>query len=280
MTIHDTSYRRYQGQRRPPGRGWLVIAETGIRAVLARRGLLLLLLFAWAPFTVRAVQLFLPTLLPGAEDCFGPTVRMYRSFMDDQFIFAFFVTLFVGARQVAEDRRANALSLYLSHPLTRFEYVAGKSMVVSFFLLLVTWLPGILLLLLQSFLEGNLTFLRENAFLFPAVSGVALVEIVLCTSLILALSSLTRSGRFAALLFAAAYLLPRAAFHVLRAITHDSGLSWISFRALVEQVGDVFFRLEPRYETPVGISVLVMLLLVAASAAVLARRVRSVEVVK
>ena len=40
------------------------------------------------------------------------------------------------------------------------------------FLLLVTWVPAILLLLVQILFAGNFTFFRDNLFLFPAITRV------------------------------------------------------------------------------------------------------------
>ena len=54
----------------------------------------------------------------------------------------FFVTVYVGAGLIANDRRANALQIYLSKPLTRAEYVVGKLAILMAFLLLVTWVPA------------------------------------------------------------------------------------------------------------------------------------------
>ena len=42
--IHDQSYRRYAGTRRPLGQSWQVIAGTGIRSMLSRKWFLGLLL--------------------------------------------------------------------------------------------------------------------------------------------------------------------------------------------------------------------------------------------
>ena len=44
--IHDQSYRRYEGTRLPLGRACSVIAKTGIRAMLARKMFLMLLVVA------------------------------------------------------------------------------------------------------------------------------------------------------------------------------------------------------------------------------------------
>jgi len=279
MPIHDQSYRHYGGRRRAPGRAWMVIAWAGIRSILARRILLALLIFAWAPFVVRAVQFFLPSAFPQAADFLAPTVETYRDFMRDQLAFVFFVTIFVGAGLIANDRRANALQLYLSKPLTRVEYVAGKLAILSAFLLLVTWIPGMLLLLLQMMLEGSFTFIRENAFLFPAITGIAFLVTFVSAFAILALSALTKNGRFAGILYAFLFIFTQGVFTVFENVTRGSEIAWISFKANLEQVSDVLFRMQPSYDTPWGVSLGVLLAIVALAILVLNRRVRGVEVV-
>ena len=49
-------------------------------------------------------------------------------------------------------------------------------------------------------------------------------------------------------------------------------MSWLSFSASLNQVGDVIFRAEPRYDTPWGVSLLALAVLVAISLWVLERR--------
>ncbi len=65
--IHDQSYRRYEGTRQPPGRGWTVILSSGIRAMLARRCSSGLLVVAWIPFIVRTVQIYVVAMYPQAR---------------------------------------------------------------------------------------------------------------------------------------------------------------------------------------------------------------------
>ena len=77
----------------------------------------------------------------------APTAETFREFLEQQDFFVFIVTIYVGAGLIANDRRANALQIYLSKPLMRTEYIAGKAAVLFAFLLLVTWVPAILLLL-------------------------------------------------------------------------------------------------------------------------------------
>src|SRR5437867_8734111 len=157
MPIHDQGYRRYGGERAPRGRAWLVIAKAGMRSRLGQKAFLGLLLVSWLPFLVRAVQIYAAANLPQAA-FLAPTPEMFRQFLDQQQIFVFFLTVYGGAGLIANDRRANALQIYLSKPLTRAEYVFGKIVILMTWLLLVTWLPAMLLLIVQIAFAGNFDF--------------------------------------------------------------------------------------------------------------------------
>ncbi|HEX2445283.1 MAG TPA: ABC transporter permease subunit [Vicinamibacterales bacterium] len=278
MPIHDQSYRRYVGSKDAPGRAWSVIAAAGIRTMLRRRMFLGLLLFAWIPFIVRAVQIYVAANFPQAS-MLAPTADTFREFIDQQGVFVFFVTIYVGAGLIANDRRANALQIYLSKPLMRAEYIAGKFATLATFLLLVTWLPGMLLLVLQILFAGSFTFARQNAFLFPAITVASFLQVIVASFAMLALSSLSKSSRYVGILYAGAMFFSEAVFAVLRLILGGTGSSWISFPANLAQVIDVIFRLKPRYETPWFVSMLALAGLIAVSISVLERRVRGVEVV-
>ena len=67
MPIHDQSYRHYAGGRAAPGQAWAVIAWAGIRNMIRKRIFLGLLLFAWFPFVVRAVQMYIAANYPQAS---------------------------------------------------------------------------------------------------------------------------------------------------------------------------------------------------------------------
>jgi ABC-2 type transport system permease protein len=278
MPIHDQGYRRYGGDKARTGTGWLVIARAGIRTFLAKRAFLGLLLVSWFPFFVRAVQIYAAANLPQAA-FLAPTPETFRQFLDQQQTFVFFVTVYIGAGLIANDRRANALQIYLSKPLTRAEYVFGKLAILATFLLLVTWLPAIVLLVVQIAFAGNFTFFKNNVFLFPAITVFAFVEVVLVSATMLALSSLSKSSRYVGILYAALIFFSSAIYAVLFAVTRNSRLSWISFSASLEQVGNVIFRQPPKYDTPWPVSLLIIVGLVALSGFVLERRVRGVEVV-
>lgn len=277
--IHDQSYRRYQGTRNVAGRAWSVIAMSGIRAMLAKRAYLGLVLFSWVPFIVNAVRIYAATNFPQAASFMGVNPQMFRSFLDSQSVFVFFMTVWAGAGLIANDRRTNALQIYLSKPLVRSEYIGGKLAVLVVFLLNVTLVPGLLLLLLQVAFSGSTEFISKNLYLIPSIILGSLVQVVVSATTMLALSSLSKSSRYAALLFTGAIFFTKALSGALQLITGSTRMAWLSISANMEQVTDVIFRETPKYETPWGVSLLVLLALVAVSISVLERRVRGVEVV-
>jgi ABC-2 type transport system permease protein len=279
MPIHDQGYRRYGGDKARTGSGWVVIARAGLRTMLEKKQFLALLLVSWIPFIVRVVQVYLAANVPQARELLAVKADTFRQFLDQQETFVFFVTVYAGAGLIANDRRANALQIYLSKPLTRVEYVFGKLAVLMTFLLLITWVPAILLLLVQIAFAGNFTFFTNNLFLFPAITVLAFIEVLLASATMLALSSLSKSSRYVGILYAAVIFFSSAIYRVVYAVTRSTSLSWLSFSASVEQVGNVIFRLKAPYDTPWPVSLLVIAGLVGLSAFVLERRVRGIEVV-
>jgi ABC-2 type transport system permease protein len=256
----------------------MVIARAGIRAMLAKRAFLGLLLLAWFPFFVRAVQFYAAANLPQAA-LLAPTADTFRQFLDQQELFAFLVTVYVGAGLIANDRRANALQIYLSKPLTRAEYVFGKLAILATFLLLVTWVPAMVLLVVQIAFAGNFTFFRNNVFLFPAITVFSFVEVLTFSTAMLALSSLSNSSRYVAILYAGVLFFTSSVYGVLFAVTRSSSLSWISITANLNQIGDLIFRIPSKYDTPAPVALLALAAVVVASGLILERRVRGVEVV-
>src|SRR6187397_380722 len=220
MPIHDQGYRRYGGEKARGGTGWIVITRAGIRTLVAKRAFLGLLLVAWFPFFVRAVQIYAAANLPQAA-FLAPTPETFRQFLDQQQIFVFFITVYVGAGLIANDRRANALQIYLSKPLTRVEYIVGKLSILVVFVLLVTGVPALVLLLVQVLFAGNLTFFTSNLHVIPAIVLFSLLEALTASTAMLALSSLSKSARYVAVLYTAVIFLTQAIYAVLRAITGD-----------------------------------------------------------
>ncbi|MDO8680935.1 MAG: ABC transporter permease subunit [Acidobacteriota bacterium] len=278
MPIHDQGYRRYGGTRAAVGRAWQVMARAGVMSIVSKRQFLALMLFAWAPFVVRAVQIYVASNFQQAS-FLAPKGETFREFLDQQGAFVFFVTIYVGAGLIANDRRANALQLYLSKPMTRAEYIAGKLAILFLFLVTVTFLPAMTLLLTQAIFAGSFTFVRNNLYLLPAITLFSLAQVLVASTTMLALSSMSKSSRFVAVMYAGLFFFTTALFNAIRGITGKSSFAWLSPGAALEQLGDVIFRLEPRYQLSPALAGLTVLVLIAGSLFILDRRVRGVEIV-
>jgi ABC-2 type transport system permease protein len=276
--IHDQGYRLYGGQRTPPGRAWSVIAAAGIRTLISKRTFIALLLLAWLPFIVRTVQIYAATSLPQAA-FLAPDAQMFRQFLQQQEVFLFFITVYAGAGLIATDRRANALQIYLSKPLSRIEYIFGKLTILATFLLFVTWVPAVFLLLIQIMFSGSFKFFLNNLFLFPAITIFSFIQVIAVASAMLALSSLSNSSRYVGVLYTGLIFFLQALYGIVFAITRDSRLAWISPAVDINRIGDAIFSVPTRLQLSVPIACVVVVLLILASAVILEKRVRGVEVV-
>ena len=276
MPIHDQGYRRYAGERVVRARSWSVIARAGIIERLRERRFLALMLVAWLLFVVRAVQIYFGTTFVRAS-FFAPSAETFHSFLTQQRLFVFFITIYAGAGLIASDRQANALQLYLSKPITRHDYIVGKLATLAAFLIAVTWVPAMMLLMLQVLFSGSLEFVSTHPRLVPAITITAALQVALASMMMLALSSLSRSRRFAAMLYAVVTIFAGTIERVLQTATGAAGWVLLSPQNTLLVITDALFGIEP--EIPVTIALIAIVTLMAVCVAVLEQRVRGVDVV-
>ena len=220
MPIHDQGYRRYGGTRdaaRPRVAGDR--ARPACATMLAQaRSSSGLLLFAWVPFVVRAVQIYAADELPAGRVPRARRPRRSASSSSSRSSFVFFITIYVGAGLIANDRRANALQIYLSKPLTRVGVHRRQARRSCFaFLLFVTWVPA------------HAAAARADR-CSPAASRScgrtcscsrrsrcsSLLQVLVASFTMLALSSLSKSSRFVGILYAGViFFTQRDPRHVL-----------------------------------------------------------------
>jgi ABC-2 type transport system permease protein len=278
MPIHDQGYRHYVGQRAPHGGAWWVIARSHIMTAMQQRSFRLIMLSAWAPFVVYAVIIYAASTNLPLPEFIATTSQTFHDFLGWQRIFVFLVTI-GQAGLIADDRRTNALQLYLSKPLTRVEYILGKLVPPLVYVLSVTLVPALVLLLLQIVFAGSLAFLRANLFLLPAITLFSLIQALLAAFLILALSSLTNSRRFVSIMYAGVIFFTAAMYQALRGITASRSWAVISPGEMLDVIANVIFRARGEPAVPVYVAVIVVLVMIALSVVILERRVRGVEVV-
>jgi ABC-2 type transport system permease protein len=278
MPIHDQGYRHYLGQRAPHGRAWWVIARTHMMSSVRYRWFIVVLVVAWVPFVVRAVQIYVASTNAQVAQLLATTPDTFREFLSQQRLFVFLVII-MQSGLIADDRRTNALQLYLSKPLTRVEYILGKLVPPLAFVLGVTLLPALVLLILQIVFAGSLTFLSANLFLIPAVVLFSLIQGLLSAFAIVALSSLSKSRRFVAVMYAGIVFFTTAVYQVLRLITSSRRWAVISPGEMLDVIANAIFRSRVEPAVPIYLAALAIAVIIGLSMLILERRIRAVEVV-
>jgi len=246
-----------------------------------RRGFLVLMFLSLIPFLVRVVMLYVKTMLPSNARFLEITPKFFEDFLSQQtWFFTFAVAVYAGAGLIANDFKANALQIYLSKPITRRDYVIGKLGVLVFFLALTTLVPALLLVLIAMLFQPTPGFFARHFWVAGSVTLYALVIIFTYAFCMLALSSLSRSSRFAGINFLGVLFFSQILYTVLRQMLRTDAVAWISLGNNLTQVGDFLFGTPAQYRSPVWLSALLLLLLMGGCAWVVHRRVRAVEVVK
>ena len=283
MPIHESTYGSWEGRPLEKPKTWLIIARTGVRLVW-KRVVALVLFVATIPFLVRAGQIYLSSRLSEDEDSIIELAQMievdetlFMNFMRDQMIVLLVLLAVCGAGLIANDRRFKALSLYFSRPVSFWDYVAGKFLIIFFYGGLVTILPALLLFGLQLLATPKPGFF-ENYYWVPfAIIAQGVIVLTALGALLLALSSFAKSSRAAIVAFIALITIPAFIAQLLSSI-RDIG--WISVTRNLRQLSEIIYGQSLPYRYPIWAAVTAWVILVAAAILLLRKRIRPTEVVK
>lgn len=244
MPIFDQGYQHWSGTLSGHAWRWLAITRHGIRVALTNRWLRIALIVAWLPAIALATTLCFWGLLEQQSELIQSLTpllgfldrqmvldpRAYRMevwtlsygfFMLTELRLAMLLILIVGPNLISQDLRYNALPLYLSRPLRRIDYFLGKWGVIVAFLGAVTIVPAIVAYVLGLLFSQDLGILKDTFPLLLASVGYGLIIAASAGTLILALSSLSRSSRYVAMFWLAVWLGSGAVSGVLQGIEHE-----------------------------------------------------------
>lgn len=163
MPVYDRRYRGYSGERRSPRGLFWTIARYGFAEIFATRLLLVLFVAACLPVVVYATMIYVANNLEllslfkvednELQESLSGTLFFW--FVVGQGNLAFLFASFAGPSLVGPDLAHGAMPLYLSRPMSRGDYILGKLAILGTLLSAITWVPGLLLVALQSALAGG-----------------------------------------------------------------------------------------------------------------------------
>jgi len=211
MPVDRASYRAWEGQARPSARSIPAIAGT----MIARRMKQKMVRYLSSACVFGAIMFsagwFVITSMGGSpfQAIFDANPDADHLVIANRIAFgrllflALVLTAVVGAPMIAEDRRAHALRLYFSRPITHLEYVLGKFLAVLGFAAVVLVVPAIAMYIVELGLsaEDGLAAKRLPTLgrsLVPALLGCGVLTIlVLGVSALCARTNQAAVGFFA-----------------------------------------------------------------------------------
>ena len=227
MPIFDQGYQHWKGTLSGHAWRWLAIAHHGVRIGMQNRALRLALIVSLLPAFTLAAALCIWGLIEKNSDFVSPIAQFlvsmhflsmevvtdpkhYRTivwtlaywyFLSFELTISMVLVLIVGPNLISQDLRFNALPLYLSRPLRRIDYLAGKLGVIAGFLAFAMIVPSVLAYVLGLLFSLDWTILGDTWRIMLASLAYGVVIILSAGTLMLALSSLSRSSRDVALLW-------------------------------------------------------------------------------
>jgi ABC-2 type transport system permease protein len=214
--IADLSYRDYDGPLNPPVFRWWTVCKMNLRMLWKKPWFWAVAALCLLPYLVHGIidEFVAPTAIQmlsyQAEEManlpsFQYPLHMFTAFTGNiNGILLLTVALLAGAgtTSIAADNQANALQIYLSKPIGKGDYLLGKWMSIFLSVLVVSAVPAILLYLFLLMVFNNQGFLHDAPWLWLQTLGVICLPAVFHASLLVGLSSWSRSPGMTAATYA------------------------------------------------------------------------------
>lgn len=287
MPIHTQDYRHWEGTFiRRNYRRWWVIAKAELKLLTQRK--IVRLIVAIPPIIyvlTYGILIYISDIFPDRPSSF---IEIDSGFFQ-KFLFSItpfptafliaLVVIFGGSGLISNDLKHNALSFYLSKPISWMDYLIGKFIVLSVLLACITLIPG-LLLYLEHVLLTDTPFLKENFWVPFSIILYSVIIIVTTSLLMLLFSSLTKNSRYAIIGFCSVWFGLPVIHAILSEILPSSKVALVSIWALLDRLGMALFGMDSGYDIHWFWTIIILLALSSFCIFILRQRIRAVEIVK
>lgn len=304
MAVHEHLYGAYEGESHSSWSRFLVIPRYALRDVFKSKLLVTIFVLCFVYPLIASIMVYLhhnanalAVLQINVRELLPVDRTFFRTFLEVQGGFAFILTVLVAPPLISRDLSNNALPLYLCRPLSRAEYVLGKTAVISTLLSLITWIPGLLIFFFQASLAG-ISWLWANLWMIWAIFFGFIIWIALLSLLALAVSSLLKWRVVASGALLGIFFVPSAFGTIVNELFMTRAGNLISLWATMNNIWRGLFGLFERQtsiriatgrrqvteiflsEPPLWASWLIIALVCAVCVWLLSRKVRAYEVIK
>ncbi len=286
MAVYKRSYKAYAGRLTPEWSRWTIVPRYAIGGAFRSKFMTAFLVISlfYPLWCACAIYLRYNLALLEKINLFGAQRleiggTFYWWFVNVQSFFAFLLATFLGPPLISKDLANNGLPLYLCRPFSRVEYVFGKFSVIAGVLSLVTWVPGLILFLVQGVLAGP-GWLKANLWIAWSVFAGSWIWIVVLALLALALSAWVRWRIAAGALMLGVFFLGAGFAQAINAVLGTARGYYFDIGSMAGRVWSGLFGTEPRIPMEQFDAWMGLIAVCIACVLLLERKVRAFEVVK
>jgi ABC-2 type transport system permease protein len=285
MAVYKRSYRPYSGALTPAWSRFLVLfryfrrdlfrskIQTGFFVACFFYPVACVIMIYLAHSASFLAKLGVPSQLISIDNMF------FFRFMSVQGALAFLMTALAGPGLISPDLANGALPLYFCRPFSRAQYVLGKSSVLAILLSEITWIPGIILFIMQASFAGT-SWTRENIWIAGSLILSSLIWIAILSLLAMALSAWVKWRIVAGALLLAVMFFGAGFAQAINAVLRTQSGHFFDVAYLMAMVWISLFQVDAEHGISAFQAWVAILIYCSFCLWLLLRKVRAYEVVQ
>ena len=205
--------------------------------------------------------------------------KFFFYFINVQGVLTLILTAFAGPGLISPDLANGALPLYFCRPFSRAEYVIGKSSVLAILLSEITWIPGVILFVVQSSLAGP-HWTWDNLWIVASLIISSLIWIAIASLLAMALSAWVKWKIVAGALLLAVMFFGAGFGQAVNAVMRTESGFFFNIGYLITTIEKALFQIGEDSSISVAGALVALLAYCTICLGLLTRKVRAYEVVR
>lgn len=285
MAVFEQKYQPYVGETTPSWTRFLILPRYAYQEIFQSRLFLAMFVASFVYPLGSMLVVYLHHNAAALEMLRLPLTQVipidldfFYYFVVVQSTFGFFLTMLIGPPLVAQDVSNNGLALYLCRPFSRFDYVLGKMLTLLILLSLITWVPGMLLFFLQTYLEGIVWFV-ENIRIAGAILLGSWIWIIVLALISQAISAWVKWRIAATGALLGIFFIPNAIAAVIKEIFETPWMYIFSTRSLMRTIWADLFNHSIRAELPIWSAWTALIVIGAICCFLLFKKIKAYEII-
>ncbi len=285
MAVYRRSYKPYAGVLTPVWSRWLILFRYSRRDLFRSKFMTALFVACFFYPVGCLLTIYLAHSLSFLQEIGVPNGfisidnKFFFYFVCVQGVFAFLLTAFAGPGLISPDLANGALPLYFCRPFSRAEYVLGKSSVLAILLSQVTWVPGLILFIMQAGMAGT-SWTWSNLWIAGSLFVCSVILIAILSLLAMALSAWVKWRIVAGALLLGVMFFGAGFGEAINVVLRTQSGSFFNLAYLMKTVWNALFQVDVEHAIPVAQAWVALLAYCAICLGLLIRKVRAYEVIR